>query len=87
MLMQTQPGKVWLLPALPQRLESGSVTGLRAMGGLQVDLIWSNGVLEQADITAKEADGDFTLCYQGHELHCYLPMGSSLSVTADDFLL
>ena len=86
MLLQSRPGRILLLPALPSRFKNGSVTGLKAMGGLQVDLIWADGLLEQADLSAK-TDGDFLLCYQGHALHCYLSAGSRLSVTLEDFLL
>ncbi len=48
---------VELFPALPSAWHSGRINGLRARGGLTIDLAWSDGSF-QADITASRA-GDF----------------------------
>jgi alpha-L-fucosidase 2 len=43
-------GVLQLLPALPSTWKEGRVTGLRAKGGLTVDIAWRNGLITEATI-------------------------------------
>ncbi|MDD8027652.1 MAG: glycoside hydrolase family 95 protein [Acidobacteriota bacterium] len=62
MLLQSRPGEISLLPALPAAWPAGSVRGLRARGGYTVDETWRNGKLVEA-VIRPDRDGPFRIGY------------------------
>ena len=55
LLLQDRPDGIDLLPALPPGWDRGSVRGLRAPGGLEVDLTWTDGCLAGVELRAQRA--------------------------------
>lgn len=79
-----QEGFLHLLPALPSALSSGSVTGLRARGGFDMDIQWREGELYRARIGSRLGK-PVTVRYAGSEIRPSIAEGGSIEVTRDSF--
>ncbi|WP_309004727.1 glycoside hydrolase family 95 protein [Pelagicoccus sp. SDUM812005] len=79
MLMQSEVGRITVLPALPSAWSEGEVRGLRARGGFEVDLSWSAG--EVKTVRVKSIHGTRTeLVYRGKTVKIVLDKGESMEV-------
>lgn len=81
MLVQSDDRSVQLLPALPSAWRRGKVTGLRARGGLTVDLEWRGGRLARAALTA-DADRAVTVKSGGRNAEFHLTTRQPLRLDA-----
>ena len=54
MLLQSQGGEIYLLPALPDAWKQGAVKGLVARGGYVVNINWNNGRLSNASLFSRQ---------------------------------
>lgn len=69
MLVQSHDGELALLPALPQAWNDGALRGVRARGGLTVDLRWDGGRMRHAEIA----------CIAATPVKLRLPQGQSIT--------
>jgi len=53
MLVQSQLNEIAILPALPDALSSGKISGVCARGGFELTFSWANGKLQKLEVLSK----------------------------------
>jgi alpha-L-fucosidase 2 len=74
--------RIELLPALPSQWAEGSVTGLRARGGFEVNVKWHNGMLVGADIRNTGPPASVDVAYADRASHLTLDRCATQSLDA-----
>ena len=83
MLLQSHMGFIQLLPALPDAWQDGSVSGICARGGFEVNLSWKDGKLAEAVVTS-EKGVPCTGRYEDKTLSFKTKKGSSYRIIMDN---
>ena len=76
MLVQSTENEIRLLPALPDVWESGSVKGICARGGFEIDMKWENGKITEGKILSK-AGNSCKIIYEEKEYELNIGKGKS----------
>jgi alpha-L-fucosidase 2 len=79
MLLQSDNGVIYLLPALPDAWTQGKVTGLRARGGFEVSMTWHDGKLTSATIRSDQGE-PCCVRYNGTTIDLKLKRGESVTL-------
>ncbi|MDR6762831.1 alpha-L-fucosidase 2 [Flavobacterium sp. 2755] len=79
MLVQSNENEIRLLPALPDAWSEGSVKGICARGGFELEITWSNKNLNKVIISSKKG-GKTTLIFGDKKQDIILKKGESIEV-------
>ena len=79
MLVQARNGKVFLLPALPDKWKDGHIKGIRLPGNCELDMEWSDGRVTKCSVKAF-SDWKATLFVNGEEKAVTLSAGETGSI-------
>jgi alpha-L-fucosidase 2 len=88
MLLHSHNDEIKLLPALPaNHWPDGHIKGVRARGDYTLEIVWKEGKLEHATITAgaNAADGPVRVVYGGNTTEVNMKRGQTVTVRAHSF--
>lgn len=74
MFVQSHLGKIEILPALPDALPNGTISGLMARGGFELSLTWKDSKLLSLEVLSKKGQ-DCILTYKGKSIEFTTTVG------------
>jgi len=80
MLAQSDGNSIELLPALPDAWRTGSISGLRARGGIEISMSWKDGKVTEARMKSNKG-GCMAVRYNGKEKTVRLKAGEVWRIT------
>jgi hypothetical protein len=80
MLLLSTADEIELLPLLPEGWSEGSIIGLRARGGVSVDLVWQSGFLKEALVTSR-LERDLKIRYRDDTVTLAFRPGETIDVS------
>lgn len=83
MLIQSYPGKIYLLPAIPDGLPNGFARGIKIIGGSEIDLVWREGRLVHCCIYPA-GEEHLTIRYQHEILHIKTQKDKKIEIGYDE---
>lgn len=82
MLIQSEPGRLHLLPALPAAWSEGKLFGVKARGAITVDLQWHDHALVSANITSDIDQTIVLTIAASHPVELHLTAGQAKLIQA-----
>jgi len=80
MLVQSTTKDLYLLPALPRdKWANGCVKGLKARGGVTVNICWKEGDLHEVGLWSQNQNSEMRLHYRGNKVVANLSSGKVYS--------
>lgn len=84
MLLQSNLGYIDLLPAIPSEWANGSVEGLLAEGGFEVDMSWASNELTNVSITSKNGGSCSVKNWTDETMTVFDANGNKVETTYED---
>ncbi len=95
MFLQSFGHTILLLPALPDEWRTGTIRGFRSTGNLEWQLVFANGLLQSATVTALSDPAqcereiakprEFTVSYRGNDIKLSIEPGTTKVISSHAF--
>ena len=88
MIVQSSPGRLYIFPALPDGIRSGSIKKMKINGGAEIDLSWKDGLLEELVIYShKEKSIELEVYCDCNTVPVFLRPDKEERITHDAFIV